>query len=82
MLLRLHARRQALLVIVRIDVDPCLNDGGSGIEVFGHEMHGRAVLRLVRFEDAPVGVQAREFRQQRGVNVQDSSRIVRDEGRG
>ena len=58
------ARLQAIGIVVGLDVDAALDDGRTAVELLGDEMHGGAVLRFARLEDAAMGVEARIFRQQ------------------
>src|ERR1700719_1641248 len=61
--LRLHPRRETGFVVLRRDANARLYDSRTTVEFCGHEMHGRAMLRFVRLERAPMRVQAWEFRQ-------------------
>lgn len=69
----LNSPAQARLIVVRSDDHPSLDDPRTAIEFLGDKVHRGTVLRFVRLENPPVGVQARKFRQQRGMNVQDLS---------
>src|SRR5450631_1768079 len=60
----LHAGRQTCLVIGSGDGHARLDDRRTAIELFGHEMHRRAMLCLARLEGTSMCVQAWEFRQQ------------------
>ena len=44
MLQDLHARGQALRIVAGLHLDARLDDGGTAVELRGHEMHGGAVF--------------------------------------
>src|SRR5439155_409692 len=56
-----------------------LQHDGPRIELSGDEVHAGAVHGVVRLEHAPVSVQAPVSGQERGVNVEHSAEITRDE---
>src|SRR5277367_1447698 len=81
-LLGLHARRQARLVVVRRHGNARLDDPRATVQSFGYEMHRCAVLGVASLQSAPVRVQPRILGQQRWVDVQYFSGKVLHELRG
>ena len=57
----LYPRRQTRLIIAGRHCDARLDHRRAAIELIGDEMHGGAVLRFMRFQNAPVCVQARRI---------------------
>ena len=75
----LYARGEACFVLAVLNREPTLHDQRSGVESFGDEMHGCAVLSVARGEHAAVGMQAGIGGQQGRMDVQDASGETRDE---
>ncbi len=64
-----HTRRQRCLGVARQHRHHGLRNDGTVIEFGGHEVHRRAGQLAARLDGTPVGVQAGEGRQQRGVHI-------------
>ena len=76
---RLHTRRERGFIVAGLDVHARLNDGRAAVEFRRHEMHGRAVRRIVGRERLAMSVQAGILGQQRRMDVEDPAAIPRDE---
>lgn len=59
MLDHLHARCELLSRFLRIDGESALQDSWSGIQLFGHEMHGAAVPCISGIQHTLVGIEPR-----------------------
>jgi hypothetical protein len=78
-LFRQYARRERLFGIARLDGHDSLGHDRAGIERFVHEMHGATAELHAIFERLALCLEAREGRQQRGMNVQDAAAKGGDE---
>ena len=76
MLLGLDAIGHVLFTVAGEDRDFGLQDHRSAVQLVGNEMHGGAVLFVAVGQRLTVGMQARVFRQQGGVDIQQAALIV------
>ncbi len=68
----LDSRGEGRFVIVRIDLDACLQYWRAAIEIGRYEMNRSAVYVITGFESASMRMQTFVSRQQRRVNIEQS----------
>src|SRR6516162_6249485 len=77
MLLVQDPRREHRDRVAREDRNPALQDHRACVRALIHEVHRAARLELARLERAALDVEARELREQRGVDVEDAPAMAR-----
>ena len=82
MLLRQHACGQRRLVVVGAHRHRGLDHDRSIVELGGHEVHRRAMQLHPGLERAPVRMQPRKRRQQRGMDVEQPALVAAHEALG
>ena len=81
MFLSLYTFRHVVFVVTVKDRYFCLQNDRTAVQLVGNEMHGGTMLLIAVLQHLTMGMQARIFRQKRRVDIQQTSVVMRDEGR-